>query len=104
VNYLPSFTAPLIMTLPLFEFDNTFWMTSILAAALFVLAVHLVPYVVDVRGIRTIPGPWLAKYTDAWLWRTVARGHRSEVVHELHKKYGEHPLGTHYLRLFRARA
>jgi len=76
------------MSLPSFEFDNTSWATSLLATALFVSAVHLVPYVVDSRGIRTIPGPWLAKYTDAWLGRVAARGHRSEVVHELHKKYG----------------
>jgi len=91
--------APLIMSLPFFDFDNTSWTTSLLATALFVSAVHLVPYVVDVRRIRTIPGPWLAKYTDAWLWRVVAGGHRSDVVHELHKKYGEHLLRTDYLRL-----
>jgi len=98
VNHPPSFAAPLSMSLPSFEFDYASWTTSLLATALFVSVVHLVPYVVNTRGIRTIPGPWLAKYTDAWLWRVVGRGHRSEVVHELHKKYGEHPLRTHYLR------
>ena len=92
VNRPPSFAAPLIMSLPCFDYDNASWTTSLLATALFVSAIHLVPYVVDARGIRTIPGPWLAKYTDAWLGRVAARGHRSEVVHELHKKYGEYPL------------
>jgi len=38
--------------------------------------------------MRSIPGPWLAKFTDAWLGRVAARGHRSEVVHQLHKQYG----------------
>ena len=91
VSRPPSFAAPPIMSLSSFEFDNASWATSLLATALFVSAVHLVPYVVDARGIRTIPGPWLAKYTDAWLGRVAARGHRSEVVHELHKKYGDIP-------------
>jgi len=103
VNCPPSFAATLVMSLLSFEFDNAFWTTCLLATALLVgPAVHLVPYVIDVRGIRTIPGPWLAKYTDVWLCLVVGRGHTSEVVHELHKKHGEHPLRTHYLRLVRA--
>jgi len=104
VNYPPSFAAPLTMSLLSFEFDNAFWATSLLSTALLVVsAVHLVPYVIDARGIRAIPGPWLAKYTDAWLWRATVRGHRSDVVHELHKKYGKHPLGTHYLQILHSR-
>jgi len=79
------------MSLSSFEFENASWTTSLLATVLVVSAVHLVPYVVDTRGVRTIPGPWLAKFTDAWLGRVAARGHRSEVVHELHKQYGENP-------------
>ena len=78
------------MSLSSFEFDNASWTTGLLATALVVSAVHLVPYVVDTRGVRSIPGPWLAKFTDAWLGRVAARGHRSEVVHELHKRYGEY--------------
>ena len=75
------------MSLPALSFDDLRWAYP--AAALFVLTVHLVPYAVDSRGIRSIPGPWLAKFTDAWLGRVAARGHRSEVVHGLHKQYGE---------------
>ena len=59
-------------------------------SALAVLAVHLVPYVVDTHGIKSIPGPWLAKFTDAWLGQVAAGGHRSEVVHEMHKQYGQY--------------
>lgn len=83
------------MSFTSFGFDNEYSATILSASALLVLAVHLVPYVVDTRGIRSIPGPWLAKFTDAWLGRVAARGHRSEVVHELHKQYGKStPLPT----------
>ena len=76
--------------LPSFGTDNDVsWRIGLLVTALVGLAVHLVPYVVDTRGIRSIPGPWLAKFTDAWLGRVAARGNRSGVVHNLHKQYGE---------------
>ena len=46
--------------------------TIVYAIALVVLTVHLVPYVVDQRGIKSIPGPWFAKFTDAWLDRVAS--------------------------------
>jgi len=56
----------------------------------FVLLAHLVPYLVDPHCIRSngISGPLWAGFSDAWLGWIAAQGHRSEVVHELHKKYG----------------
>lgn len=53
-----------------------------------VLLTHLVPWFLDPHGIRSIPGPFLAKFSDVWLGWVSAQGHRSEVVHEMHKKYG----------------
>ncbi|PCH44767.1 cytochrome P450 monooxygenase [Wolfiporia cocos MD-104 SS10] len=53
-----------------------------------VLAVHFVPYLLDPHGIRSYPGPFLAKLSDAWLGWVAAKGHRSEVVHQLHQRYG----------------
>jgi len=50
---------------------------------------HLVPYIVDPHALKSYPGPLLAKLSDLWLGRVAVDGHRSEVVHELHKKYGE---------------
>ena len=50
---------------------------------------HLIPWFVDSHGLRSFPGPWLAHFSDVWLGRVAHQGHRSEVVHELHKKYGE---------------
>jgi len=88
VHTHPSPSFP-FMSFPSFGLDPEYCTTILSASVLLVLAVHLVPYVVDMRGIRSIPGPWLAKFTDAWLGRVAARGHRSEVVHELHKEYGE---------------
>ncbi|THH21149.1 hypothetical protein EW146_g362 [Bondarzewia mesenterica] len=59
----------------------------VLVTAVLILS-HLLPWLVDPHGIRSYPGPWLAKFSDAWLGWTAANGHRSEVVHDLHKKYG----------------
>ena len=54
------------------------------------LAVFVVPYFSDPHRIRSngINGPFWAQFTDAWLGLVAAQGHRSEVVHEEHKKYG----------------
>ena len=75
------------MSPPSFGFDIGYSII-IYAIALIVFAAHLVSYIVDKRGIKSIPGPWLAKFTDAWLGRVAARGHKSGVVRELHRQYG----------------
>ncbi len=61
----------------------------ILLIPTFVILGHLIPWVVDPHGLRSFPGPWLASFSDLWLGSVARRGHRSEVVHELHEKYGE---------------
>ncbi|KAH8113979.1 cytochrome P450 monooxygenase pc-bph [Phellopilus nigrolimitatus] len=50
----------------------------------------VVPYLADPYCIRSngVTGPVLARFSDLWLGWVAAQGHRSEVVHELHKKYG----------------
>ncbi|KAI0266458.1 cytochrome P450 monooxygenase [Gloeopeniophorella convolvens] len=53
-----------------------------------VIVAHLLPWLIDAHGLRSYPGPWLAQFSDLWLGRVAQQGHRSEVVHELHKKYG----------------
>lgn len=60
---------------------------AFLLPALFLL-VHLVPYILDPHGIRGYPGPFLAKFSDIWLGWVSSHGHRSEIVHEMHQKYG----------------
>jgi len=58
------------------------------AVALVALS-HVIPYLLDPHAIRAYPGPFLARFTDLWLGRVVALGHRSEVVHDMHQKYGK---------------
>lgn len=63
--------------------------SAILVVPILVILGHLVPWIVDPNGLRSFPGPWLAGFSDLWLGRIAHQGHRSEVVHELHEKYGE---------------
>ncbi|KAJ8472743.1 hypothetical protein ONZ45_g16543 [Pleurotus djamor] len=53
-----------------------------------VAAAHILPWLWDPHGIRLYPGPFIAKFSDIWLGWVSAQGHRSEVVHEMHEKYG----------------
>ncbi|TFK32337.1 cytochrome P450 monooxygenase [Crucibulum laeve] len=53
-----------------------------------IVLVHLIPYLLDPHGLRLYPGPFLAKFSDAWLGWVAKNGHRSEVVHKMHLKYG----------------
>lgn len=53
-----------------------------------VVLAHVVPYLLDPHKIRKYPGPFFAKFTDAWLGSVCKDGHRSEVVHQVHLKYG----------------
>ena len=54
-----------------------------------VILVHFIPWFVDPHGLRSFPGPWVARFSDLWLGRVAQQGHRSEVVHQMHQKYGE---------------
>lgn len=60
-----------------------------------VILVHLVPYILDLRGLRRFPGPFLAQFSDIWLVVVAKGGHRSETIHKLHQQYGEpNPIAT----------
>ncbi|KAJ4470810.1 cytochrome P450 monooxygenase pc-bph [Lentinula aciculospora] len=50
----------------------------------------LLPYFLDLHSLRkfSIPGPRMAALSDLWLGYYSANGHRSEVVHALHERYG----------------
>lgn len=79
------------MNLPLSDLGIPSGDTVIKLSTLLPLAVvfaHLVPYLTDPFNQRSIPGPFLAKFSDIWLGWVSSLGHRSDVVHELHKKYG----------------
>ena len=59
-----------------------------------IVFVHLAPFAADQFNQRRIPGPFLAKFSDLWLGWITSHGHRSDVVHELHKKYGMVSMST----------
>lgn len=61
-----------------------------------IILAHLIPWLVDTHGIRKYPGPFLAKFTDLWLGYVSKKGHRSEVIHEIHRKYGKHVHQCHF--------
>ncbi|PSR74400.1 hypothetical protein PHLCEN_2v9908 [Hermanssonia centrifuga] len=65
--------------------DLTSWLVLIPSLLIFG---HILYYFIDPHRIRSYPGPFLAGFSDVWLGRVAAHGHRSEVVHELHQKYG----------------
>ncbi|KZT65732.1 cytochrome P450 [Daedalea quercina L-15889] len=52
------------------------------------LLTKLIVYLKDSAGLRSYPGPFLAKFTDFWMYWTVNSNRWSSTVDELHKKYG----------------
>ncbi|KAJ7085977.1 cytochrome P450 monooxygenase [Mycena crocata] len=63
-------------------------LTSVVSLPAAIVVVHILIYLIDPDGIRHYPGPFLAKFSDIWLGWICQQGHRSEVIHEVHRKYG----------------
>lgn len=63
--------------------------TILILVPALVLLVHFIPWLVDPHGLRSFPGPRLARFSDLWLGRVAKHGHRSQVVHQMHEKYGK---------------
>ena len=59
-----------------------------LAVPTLIFLAHFVPWLVDPRGIRGYPGPFLAKFSDLWLACICNTGRRSITIHKMHQKYG----------------
>jgi benzoate 4-monooxygenase len=53
-----------------------------------ILLAHVISYLRDPYNQRSIRGPFLARFSDIWLGWVTSQGHRSDVVHQLHNKYG----------------
>ena len=62
--------------------------TVILFGLTSVVLAFVIPYLLDPHHFRKYPGPFFAKFTDAWFGVICKQGHRSETVHQLHLKYG----------------
>lgn len=50
---------------------------------------YLVPYFTSNSGIRNVPGPFAAKFSNLWLLLKARQGNRYLSVDEAHKKYGK---------------
>ncbi|KAH7920155.1 cytochrome P450 [Leucogyrophana mollusca] len=62
--------------------------TILVTFPVIVVLAHAIPYFIDRFNQRAIPGPLLARFSDVWLGWVSSQGHRSDVVHELHNRYG----------------
>lgn len=49
----------------------------------------LIPYLTANTGIRNVPGPFFAKFSNFWLLSQARQGKRYKSVDEAHKKYGK---------------
>lgn len=41
-------------------------------------------------GLRSIPGPWLAKFSNIWRFYDVAKGRPDITLYKLHQEYGDY--------------
>ncbi|KAJ7702664.1 cytochrome P450 monooxygenase pc-bph [Mycena rosella] len=73
----------LILTL-----DWASWTFAVIATVVALIGYLLLLYLRDPHRIRQYPGPFLAKITYAWLLGVVITRRRSQIIHEMHKKYG----------------
>ncbi|CAO1615093.1 unnamed protein product [Sympodiomycopsis kandeliae] len=60
-----------------------------IVSALIVLVLGVVIGYLRRPALLDIPGPFWAKVTDLWLVRAAMGGHKFEIVHEAHEKYGK---------------
>jgi hypothetical protein len=60
--------------------------TLILCTPAFFLLYHFIQYVLD--PLRSIPGPFLARFTRLWYFLEIYKGSFEATDVELHKKYG----------------
>ncbi|KAG0691553.1 cytochrome P450 [Suillus ampliporus] len=77
-----------IKSLVSLPFEDLNYFSVLLLVPVLILLAHVIPYLRDPYNQRSIPGPFLARFHDVWLGWVASQGHRSDVVHQLHKKYG----------------
>ncbi|KAH8929494.1 cytochrome P450 [Atractiella rhizophila] len=55
---------------------------------IFVALYWILPYLLDKHSLRSIPGPFWAKFSNLWLARWARVGKRYEAVEKAHREYG----------------
>lgn len=53
------------------------------------LAYYILPYFTENRALKSIPGPFSAKFSNIWLGLSARRGRKFAAVDAAHKKYGK---------------
>ncbi|KAH8784862.1 cytochrome P450 [Hyaloscypha sp. PMI_1271] len=64
------------------------WQHPLFGGALLVLSFLLQNWLKP--GLRSIPGPWLAKFSNIWRYHDVAKGRPDVTLYKLHQKYGDY--------------
>ncbi|CCO28579.1 hypothetical protein BN14_02575 [Rhizoctonia solani AG-1 IB] len=60
------------------------------AAGALLLAYYLIPYLLDTHDYRRrFSGPFVASLSNWWLSKSTQSGRHSEIIYELHEKYGK---------------
>ncbi|KAG1823417.1 cytochrome P450 [Suillus subaureus] len=70
------------------QLEDLNYLSALLLIPVPILLAYVIPYLRDPYNQRSIPGPFLARFSDIWLGWVASQGHRSDVVHQLHNKYG----------------
>lgn len=83
---LSPYNMSIAQQLTVFALGNPLLLLAALPVILVVAKV--VDYLADSSGLRPYPGPFLAKFTDAWIFWTVSRNRWSRSVEDAHKRYG----------------
>jgi hypothetical protein len=65
-----------------------FWQHSFPVVVISILYVFLQSWLKP--GLRSIPGPWLAKFSNIWRFYDVAKGRPDITLYKLHQKHGDY--------------
>ena len=84
----------IVQQLTVFARDNPLLLLA--ALPIMLVAAKVVNYLTDPSGLRSYPGPFLAKFTDAWIFWKVSHNRWSSSIEDVHKKYGNIPLMQSY--------
>jgi benzoate 4-monooxygenase len=60
-----------------------------LGLVIFLLAYYTIPYFTENRALKSIPGPFTAKFSNLWLGLSARRGRKFAAVDWAHRKYGK---------------
>lgn len=80
-----------------FILEGLFYRLLVIAAALILLRyVVRVAYHVFISPLKSIPGPFMARFTRLWEVWAMSRGGFHKRVVELHEKHGNHYAQSHH--------